>query len=282
MILSILRKMDSNSFYIELVSNSESFSNNTVANFKNRINLENKLSGLWEMAVTEVSYTYSWKNMNNLQWIGLNEETIKTNEKSNSLDHLKFINGIQYIREGHYDSLKQLLSEIHNIFLYYAPDKIQKTPYLYYDDVTKYLYIDPGLDRKGNKVLPEFSPTLANLLGFDNYTTVDPKYTNGKIVSNGPPDLKAGLRTLFIYTNHIMPQHIGDVRASILKTVEVPNNLNFGDQVVIKYNNPHYIPLLFNDFEIIEIDIRDSTGDRVPFLFGITLIKLHLRKRQNE
>ena len=148
---------------------------------------------------------------------------------------------------------------------------------LKYDYITKYLHIYPGQTSNNEKLLPEFSTELSQLLGFDNYTTITPVYTDGSIVSDRSPDIMAGYRTLFVYTKHIVPQYIGDIRASVLKTVEVPNNLQFGDQVVVKYNNPHYVPLLHNNFEIIEIDIRDNTGERIPFLFGFTLIKLHLR-----
>lgn len=271
--------MDNQSFYIELVSNSKSFPENTVANFKNRICLDKELNGNWQMAVVEISYTYSWKNLGSNQWVALNEETYINEENMNSLQHLNYINRIHPISSGHYDNLQVLITEIHNSFNINKTEDITNIPHLHIDNITKHLYIEPGYHKDGQRILPEFSDELSKLLGFDKYSTVNPIYMDGKIISDRPPDINAGLRTLFIYSKHIVPQYIGDIRANILKTVEVPNNLKFGDQVVIKYNNPHYIPILFNNFEIIEIDIRDSTGDRIPFLYGFTLIKLHLRKQ---
>ena len=64
-----------------------------------------------------------------------------------------------------------------------------------------------------------------------------------------------------------------------MKVVEVPNNVDFGQQVVINYPNIQYVPILTNEFDHIEIDIRDDAGHNIPFEFGRSIVVLHFRKR---
>ncbi len=51
------------SFYVDLTSNTTD--DDTVANFKNKIQLLEPLYGKWEVALAEISYTKSWKNVRN-------------------------------------------------------------------------------------------------------------------------------------------------------------------------------------------------------------------------
>ena len=64
-----------------------------------------------------------------------------------------------------------------------------------------------------------------------------------------------------------------------MRTVGVPNEAKFGDQVVLVFTDPHYVPVLINDFENVEIDIKDDTNARIPFLYGRSRLKLHFKPR---
>ncbi len=60
--------------------------------------------------------------------------------------------------------------------------------------------------------------------------------------------------------------------------VEVPRKTKFGEQCVIKYENPQYRPVLENEFEFIEMSIKDDTGELIPFEFGRAIVTLHFEK----
>src|SRR5882757_896111 len=96
-----------NSFYIELQSNSKCFYDNTVANFKNKLSLHEPLQGYWEVALVEISYTYSWKNLLNNEYVSLENERFIENFDKNYIPKNKFT-----IKSGFYDSIQALCNEI--------------------------------------------------------------------------------------------------------------------------------------------------------------------------
>lgn len=86
------------------------------------------------------------------------------------------------------------------------------------------------------------------------------------------------IHSFYIYTNIVKPSLVGDSNIQILRVVPIPGNSEFGEQVVQIYKNPQYVPLLMTDFDTIEIDIKDDTGNRIPFIFGRSIITLHFRR----
>jgi hypothetical protein len=100
------------------------------------------------------------------------------------------------------------------------------------------------------------------------------KYIDG----DHPYDISGGHYSLFVYSDIVKPTHVGDSFTQFLGMVEIPNDVNFGKQVVIKYSNPIYVPLLLNEFDTIEIDIKNDSGETIPFKFGRVHIILHFRK----
>jgi len=278
-------EMYNEDFYIELSSNENTSPNNTVANFRNKIQLLKPLSGNWEVGLSEISYTKNWRNVKNNYLICIeNEKLIEedgnivayTNDTS-AKNLPQFKCGI--LKAGFYVNVPQLTTEIQQQINSNIDQNIRIRPLLSYDFITKLVKIKPGRDSDGNILLPTLSVELQQILGFDSYSSVNPNYVDGEIVANRPAEINAGIHTLFVYCDIIEPQYIGDIRARLLKTVAVPNNTQYGDQIVITYNTPHYVPVLINDFEEIEIDIKDDSNQRIPFMGGRSRLKLHFRKK---
>jgi hypothetical protein len=285
-----LDAMLNESFYIELSSNATSYNNNTIANFKNDITLLRPLEGSWEIGLVEISYTKSWKNLQNDYKVCLASErkidssylelySVKVYEDEDG----RFRCGM--LKAGNYESIKDLVSELNSEMKAINDPMIAKLPRFFYNKYTKRVYLFAGSDIHSTNLLLKLGKELKEILGFTNYSTVNPEYkldygTNTQyLVGDRPADLDAALHTLYVYCDIIEPQYIGDIRARLIRSVEVPSNYSFGEQVVVKYENPHYVPLIINDFEHIEIDIKDDTNERIPFLYGRTRIKLHLRKK---
>ena len=66
--------------------------------------------------------------------------------------------------------------------------------------------------------------------------------------------------------------------SQLLRYVEIPPEVKFGNQIVLSYPDTHYIPVYQNEFGSIEIDIKDEYGYHFPFEFGRSIIILHFRK----
>ena len=48
-----------------------------------------------------------------------------------------------------------------------------------------------------------------------------------------------------------------------------------------KYDQPRYFPVQKKTFDTIEIDIRDDTGESIPFDAGKLIVTLHFRRAKD-
>ena len=132
-------KMSENSFYVELISNSRSYPNNTLTNFKNKISLIKPLYGEWEVAMVEISYTKSWKNIFNDSMIYL------TDDRFDSFEYIEMSNssipGVNVfesgvLRSGYYDTPKKLCDEIEKVMKKELNSYVKDYPYFTFDNIT--------------------------------------------------------------------------------------------------------------------------------------------------
>ena len=99
-------------------------------------------------------------------------------------------------------------------------------------------------------------------------------------IAEKPYELSGGTHGLFVYCDIVKPSFVGDSYTQLLRLVQVPSGIKFGDQVLITYANTYYVPLLTHEFETIEVHIKDDVGDTIPFEFGRSIMVLHFRKRK--
>jgi hypothetical protein len=191
------------------------------------------------------------------------ENPSETNSAENYTEEL-------YISSGYYESAKKLVDEINNIL-----GKIStiKAPKLLYNKLNNIVMVEPGLIDHIIKVYPFFGSEIENILGLKNrnirnnfYSNVsqtsgiasvifkgDEMYKQNKFLAFHPVEISGGYHSLFVYSDIVYPSFIGDTCTRILRVVEVPRKAKFGEQCVIKYENPQYRPILINEFESIEI-----------------------------
>ncbi|GBN08555.1 hypothetical protein AVEN_264839-1 [Araneus ventricosus] len=114
------------------------------------------------------------------------------------------------------------------------------------------------------------------MLGFDP-TEIVSNYPNIETVVESPlvADPRAHYRVLFLYTDIVEPQIVGDVFAPLIRIVNVTGS--DGEMVCVQYDRPHYIPLSRKIIDAIEIVIRTHRGELTPFERGSSYVKLHLR-----
>lgn len=260
--------MSEESFYLTLLSNSSMtyFSENTTTNFSTKLPKTIKLDGVWVVGVVEFQYPcsmYTVQESQNVVHIAKTTKIVGIENESPSSVLYK-----TRIPATNYENTNQILSALNK------NPMLMDTINFRYDDVSK-LVLRKILNNNVTRIT--LSPTLALQLGFapkTNFvTTAFGKY---------PVNLHLGLPSqLFVYSDIISPQIVGDVMSSLLRIIPLdPTKYIYGSYKMHIFSPAHYIPVMRREFDTIEIDIRTNTGEKIPFQFGISCVKLHFKRLQ--
>ena len=261
--------MERNEFYVTLPSNAslDVYPNNTLTKYTVRLPRTLYMKEGYEVALAEIMYPVSWLTLKKSS-----EHTIKIiNVESETVDEA-------YLPKSHYHSASDLVRAInHTLRKYFeSKDLDNKTVAL---DLTNYSEMITLKANYGYGL--ELSLELQDILGFTR-DTVLVNFEEGdgvyEIEAQSPCNLNKSFHAMYVYCNISKPQIVGDIYAPLLRTVAVKGKRN--EHIAILYNSPHYIPFGIREISEIEIDIRDDTGNKVPFTSGKVVCKLHFR--QNE
>lgn len=242
-------------FYLTLPHNAGGghFTNNTRGNYTVKLPHEIRLSDRWEVGMSELHYTHSWKN-----FIG-GRVTLNDNGKS-----YKF-----KVPSGFYEDERRLVNKISDLIKYWLTgNELEKTEakiHLEYDDITRCVVINI---KKDEFMLLEFNQQLADALGV-------PTQLTRTYESHKPVSLTEGLTTFYVYCNILEYGIVGNTLAPLLRLVNVQGKDN--ETVLEKYDMPQYKPLLKHNFDTVEIDIKSDRNETVAFDFGKVIVTLHFR-----
>ncbi|GIY24626.1 uncharacterized protein CDAR_572331 [Caerostris darwini] len=117
-----------------------------------------------------------------------------------------------------------------------------------------------------------FGEKLKELLGFNNETFVQGDYKSEYVL-----ELRAGITEVYVYCDIVSASLVGDSSASILKIIPVANEHN--DQIVKYFSVPLYFRVKKQFFDVIEIEMRTSSGTPLKFISGKTNLVLSFRKK---
>jgi hypothetical protein len=195
------------------------------------------------------------------------------------------------IKPGFYDDIETLVKHLNEQMQVH---KWVSFCFIKYDRHSHRVTVKPGIDIEGNLYYPNFGGEVEQILGLIDYkdktlfdylkmanlskelTSMIHSLLNGeKWKSFRPVELHASFHTLYLYTNIVQHSFVGDSFSQLLRQIEIPQNSRWGEQIVLKYEEPHYIPLCTNIIEVIEVDFKDELGNTLPFEFGRTIVKLH-------
>lgn len=253
--------MNNESFYLTLLSNSSAdyFPDNKTSNFSTKLPKSIKLDGLWSVAVVEFQYPCTMYTVQE-------HENVIYLIREAKMSHDAIASNVLYkthIPATNYDNISQILTALNNNSLLHGKVKFR------YDDVTKHVTTTVLEQETKSLVL---SPRLSYQLGFEANVNIA-KNNFGKY----PANLYLGLPSqLFLYCDIISPQIVGDVMASLMRIIPLdPSKYIYGANKMHVFSPPHYLPVTRREFDTIEIDIRSSTGEKIPFQFGTSYIKLH-------
>lgn len=268
--------MKEDSFFITLMSNSSTqiFVDNKTSSFTVLLPEKITLNGKWCVALAEMHYNFNFFNItseNNGIYVKkkVDERSNKTSDENRIV---KYMHETCKVTPGYYTNINDVVTII---------NKELKKLSVAEQDILSYNRFNARTNIFQENVKSDietihFDTRLSMQLGFKpndviNRFTISPYCTN---IHFGIPD------QMIIYTDIIGPSFIGHEKAYVLKIVNTqPKLLSFGDACYREFHQLHYMSLEKREFESISVDIRDCSGNFMPFLHGILTLKLHFKKR---
>ena len=258
----------------ELVSNAslQKFPANSLSSFTNFLPEQLNLEGQWEVAISEISYPSLYQNVTDGKFMFFDEKLSKSSE-------------FYYLELGLYlsftdvvEAMNTLNQEKHNHNENCITVKVSRRT----QKVETYLANErSGLEFFSTDLGHIFRKNVGNefgvmLRGNGNHK---PKFAYDIV----------RIHSLMIYTDLIEYIIVGDTKAPLLRCFPFISKLKAGDIITtaqyMNYqtiSNLQFRPLLKNCFHSIHIDLRDTNGEKIPFVsVGITRLVLMFSKASN-
>lgn len=254
-------------FYITLISNSslDYYPENKTNSFTAQLPHYITLDGAWSVAVVEIQYPFTLFNVTK------NNNRIVLRDDENKQYDLE-------ITPGYYSDLPEIIKAINK--------KIKpitsNDSFIEFDKATQRIKVNKRSESENNAVSRanlisvNFENRLAMQLGFSPEANVlgyrlSPHATN---IGLGIPEL------MVVYCDIIDGQILGDKFCKMLRVINTANtkNMDFAQFCHKEFNPAHYLNLQSKKFETISLDIRDTSGQPMPFQYGTLTVKLHFKQ----
>ena len=121
---------------------------------------------------------------------------------------------------------------------------------------------------------------LRTVLGFDGYTEVleSPDHVSRTHKGDFKFGSKVALHFVYIYCDVVEHNYVGDSMVPCLRTI--PINMEFMPSNVLRFENPHYLPVRNSRFSTVTVEFTNELGEVIKFKPGLSLVKLHFRPRK--
>lgn len=256
------------SFYVTLPSFGDG---NTIGTYTQKLAEVIRLPGAWEVGLAEIIYPASWINVteaNRRLYLCYDEKYFYDREMEgirdwscgqDTRDDYDMPIGY-YTKERMGDTLNFMI----DAFLGKDDNNKTKKYFSLKHGVMKFKGTDQGVKMTVHR-------DIADIMGFEQNVFCQ-LMTQATVMPVAQP------HSLYLYTNIIEPQLVGPTKAQLLAVIPAGER----NQLSTRYaTNPiQYFSLRYDQLETIEINIRDSKGDAIPFTSGHSVVKLHIRPKQ--
>jgi len=258
------------SFYVTLQSNAcmGLFPDNKISDFRNRLGTLISLpAGQWEVALSSISYTAG------LAYIKHGEHlfTIQDDPTSVRPDPPRLVYSTSDVTT---------FSDLSDTFESVLPDS------KFTFNVRSLLKYSVPMTKSNQAIYA--TPKIRDMLGLkstnlgDRVNNFISTHASGKPIVNGRPpyqvDLISGNTKLFIYSNLIRPQFIGDKMAPCMRVVSYSGASQTTQYV--EFIHEQYLDLAISEFDIVHMFIMNESGELVPFQFGNFTATLRFREKK--
>ena len=262
------------SFTIELVSNAfgEVFPDNTLSSCTNFLPEQVNLEEQWEVAISEISYPSMYQNITKGKFKFFDEKLSKSTSTSNLEPGL--YTSITNIVEAMNTLIQERNNHNETCITVKVSRRSQKVVIILANDTSGLAFCSTDLGHIfGNKVGNEFGVLM---------------------IGKGPHEPEFAydivrIHSLMIYSDLVEYDIVGDTKVPLLRCFPFISKLKGGDIRTTgqymnyqTFSNLQFRPLLKNSFHSIHIDLRDPSGEKLPFVsVGITRLVLMFRKVSN-
>ena len=274
------------------------FSGNTLQNYVTRLSEPLNLNENYEAALAQISFPNSFSQEHvQLARDGSDEAYLFTLEikKSGALRPIEKNYKLKCTEAGkRYYSMRHLTSCINREIEEYrrslpTTDPLglgmggaDGKPFINYDETYKTYSVENDVgDRYYVRLALHWG--LASRFGFrKGQFPLKPLRTETSVTTTNPvKELTSNsMQSLYVYSDLIMPQLVGDVRAPLMRICYASGSP--GDITNTEFNRLQYYPLLKKSFQYVEIDLRDDQGLPIPFAsYGRVVCVIHIRPRRH-
>lgn len=291
-LLNLIEMETRDDFFVTLCSNVRNTNvENTIANFVTQLPASLYLDSTWRVGLSEIHYTNSWCNLRADSRIKIKSVFADPGDEDSDM---KF-NSYAAVPAGRYDDIEVLIDEIQHRMRESSKSHVQKHPKFDVNPHTRRVTMEYGYTSSGQPLEVVFDQELAEMMGVDRgyrssyahqiVTLTDETIDINPSVSENETfeatrsyDLTGGIHSLFVYSDVVDYSIVGDTRAQLLRMAHIPANSLFGNSVVDRYENPHYLPLSTKEISSIEVHLKDDANAQIGFEFGRVKLVLHFKR----
>ena len=250
----------------------ELYPDNTLSSFTNFLPEQVELQGQWEVAISEISYPSMYQNVTEGKFQFYDEKWSKSTE------YYYLSPGLYHSINDIIEAMNKLVQERHNHSESPIRVKVSRTTQ----------QIELSLPHEQSSLVI-YSLDLSHIFGGDVRNDMG-IFMRGK----GPFQPKFAydivrIHSMMIYTDIAEYNIVGDTKAPLLRCFPFISKVKSGDIITTgqymnyqPFNNLQFKRLLKNSFHSIHIDLRDTSGEKIPFVsVGITRMVLVFRKVSN-
>lgn len=297
---------ESGDFYLHLISDAslDFFPSNVISEFTTKLPHEVNLPGIWQVALCNIAYQKTWGNISTQ-----NEGTIelklyqKTPGPKGIFEPKLKVQGV--LEPGHYTTIEALTKAIYDKFeglkIWEASVSHKWTTFRLRDILD--IAPQPSNSNKltfSMKANPYschamtlcLSPNLANLIGFQEFTSATQRNLKIQLALNGGDEipqtkvltgimnLNSGIHSLFCYSGLVRNTIVGDTQVPLLRIVPVRGS--DGDYIYETFEDRQYLPVALHRLSTIQVLIGDRLGNKIRFSHGSApvIMVLHFKRKQ--
>ena len=246
------------SLTLELVSNAsgELFPDNIISCFTNVSPEQVKLEGQWEVAISEKSYPSMYQNITEGSFRFFVEKLSKSTSTYNL--ELRLYTSITDIVEAMNTLIQEKNNHNETCITAKVSRRKQKVVIMLPNDTSGLAFCSTDLGHIfGNNVGNEFGVLM---------------------IGKGPhePELAydiVRIHPLMIYSDLVEYNFVGDTKAPLLRCFPFISKLKGADIITTgqymnyqTFSNLQFRPLFKNSFHSIHIDLKDTSGEKIPFV----------------
>lgn len=253
------------SLIIEVVSNAspDVYPNNTMASFTNFLPDQIELDGEWEVGLLEISYPAMYYNITNGKFFYQYDSKTE----------------ILYLQPGMYSYFEEIILSMNQLIR----SNFNNAP-----------SIDYKVDRTTGKVTITLARNTSLVLASNDLTCIFgfTEQRDQGIILTGDNDHEAPLpidilrfHSMMIYSDIVEYNIVGDTKAPLLRCFPLMSKVRDGSLSITQYmgyrsfDKIQYKKLLKTSFHSVKIELRDTSGELIPFLsVGLTRLTLEFRK----